>query len=83
MAIDPTDLSIHDEIIVETEIDGASVVLPAFITNILADELWLATRLPDPRLAGLAEGQPVHLTFDRGGALIVESVFLRRLGNTT
>ena len=83
MAIDPKDMSIHDEIVVETEIDGDSVVLPAFITNILADELWLATRLPDPRLAGLAEGQPVHLTFDRGGALIVESVFLRRLGNTT
>jgi len=83
MAIDPKDLSIHDEMVVETEVDGASVGLPAFITNILAEELWLATRLPDPRLNNLVEGQPVHLTFDRGGALIVESVFLRRLGNTT
>jgi hypothetical protein len=83
MAIDPKDLSIHDEMVVETDIDGVSVGLPAFITNILADELWLATRLPDPRLAGLVAGQPVHLTFDKGGALIVESVFLRRLGNTS
>jgi hypothetical protein len=82
MAADPKDFSIHDEIVVETEIDGASVGLPAFITNVLADELWLATRLPDPRLGSLEEGQSIHLTFDRGGALIVESVFLRRLGNT-
>jgi c-di-GMP-binding flagellar brake protein YcgR len=80
MAIDPKDLSIHDELVVETEIDGASVLLPAFITNILAEELWLATRLPEPRLHDLTEGQPIHLTFDRGGALIVESAFMRRLG---
>jgi c-di-GMP-binding flagellar brake protein YcgR len=80
MAIDPNDLSIHDELVIETEIDGASVALPAFITNILAEELWLATRLPEPRLVELSEGQAIHLTFDRGGALIVESTFLRRLG---
>lgn len=80
MAIDPNDLSIHDELVIETEIDGASVALPAFITNILAEELWLATRLPEPRLAELSTGQAIHLTFDRGGALIVESTFLRRLG---
>jgi c-di-GMP-binding flagellar brake protein YcgR len=80
MAIDPRDLSIHDEIVVETEIDGAVVRLSAFVTNVLADELWLATRLPEPRLLNLEEGLPIHLTFDRDGAVIVESVFLRRLG---
>jgi c-di-GMP-binding flagellar brake protein YcgR len=80
MAIDPNDLSIHDQLVIETEIDGASIALPAFITNILAEELWLATRLPEPRLAELVGGQAIHLTFDRGGALIVESSFLRRLG---
>src|ERR1035437_8255603 len=80
MAIDPKDLSIHEELVVETEIDGASIGLAAFITNILADELWLATRLPEPRLLGLIEGQPIHLTVDRDGALIIESIFLRRLG---
>jgi c-di-GMP-binding flagellar brake protein YcgR len=83
MAIDPKDLSIHDEIVVETEIEGAPVRLSGFVTNVLAEELWLATRLPDTRLLDLAEGQPIHLMFDRGGALIVESVFLRRLGSTT
>jgi c-di-GMP-binding flagellar brake protein YcgR len=82
MAIDPKDLAIHDEIVVETEIDGVSVGLSAFVTNVLADELWLATRLPEPRLLSLAEGQPIHLSFDRNGALIVESVFLRRLGSS-
>jgi hypothetical protein len=80
MEIDPTELSIHDELVIETEIDGASVALPAFITNTLAEELWLATRLPEPRLAELSGGQAIHLTFDRGGALIVESTFLRWLG---
>ena len=65
MAIDPKDLSIHDEIVVETEIDGAVVRLSAFVTNVLADELWLATRLPEPRLLNLEEGLPIHLTFDR------------------
>jgi c-di-GMP-binding flagellar brake protein YcgR len=80
MAIDPTDLSIHDQLVVETEIGGASIALPAFITNILAEELWLATRLPEPRLAELVDGQAIHLTFGNGGALIVESSFLRRLG---
>ena len=80
MVIDARELAIHDELVVETEIDGASVAVPAFITNILAEELWLATRLPDQRLVSLVAGQPIHLTFDRGGALIVESEFLRRLG---
>jgi c-di-GMP-binding flagellar brake protein YcgR len=83
MAIDPKDLGIHDEVVIETEIDGASVVLSAFITNVRAEELWLATRLPEPRLAHLVEGQRIHLTFDRGGVVIVESVFLRRLGNNS
>jgi hypothetical protein len=55
MAIDPKDLAIHDEIVVETEIDGVSLGLSAFVTNVLANELWLATRLPEPRLLSLAE----------------------------
>jgi hypothetical protein len=80
MAIDPKELLIHEELVVETEIDGVSVALPAFVTNVLADELWLATRLTEPRLASLSRGQPIHLTLDRDGALIIESVFLRRLG---
>ncbi len=83
MAIDPKDLAIHDEVVIETEIDGVPVAMPAFITNVLAEELWLATRLPDVRLADFEAGQPIHLAFDRGGALIVESVFLRRLGGAS
>jgi PilZ domain len=81
MSIDPKDLTIRDEIAVEAEIDGEPVRLDGFVTNVLADELWLATRLPDPRLLKLTADQAIHLTFNRGGALIVESVFLRRLGS--
>jgi hypothetical protein len=78
--MDPDGLSIRDDVVVETEIDGAAIALPAFITNVLATELWLATRLPDTRIDGLTDGRAIHLAFDRGGALIVESQFLRRLG---
>lgn len=83
MAIDPKDLSIHDEVTVETEIDGVPVSLSAFVTNVLENELWLATKLPEPRLMSLDAGQPIHLSFDRGGQLIIGSQFLRRLGNST
>lgn len=81
MAIDPKDLAIHDEVVIETEIDGVFVGLPAFVANVLDEELWLATRRPDPRLLSLTAGQPIHVSFERNGALVVESVFMRRLGN--
>jgi hypothetical protein len=81
MAIDPKELAIHDEVGVETEIDGVFVGLQAFVANVLDEELWLATRRRDPRLLSLTAGQPMHLSFDRDGALVVESVFMRRLGN--
>jgi hypothetical protein len=83
MAIDPKDLSIHDQVVVETEVDGTPVSVSAFVTNVLAEELWLATKLPDPRLMSFEEGQPIHLSFDRGGQLIIGSQFLRRLGSST
>ncbi len=83
MAIDPKDLSIHDDVLVETEVDGIPIGLPSFVTNVLDKELWLALRLPDPRLLRIKEGQRIHLTFDRGGALIVESEFVRRLGGSS
>jgi hypothetical protein len=82
MSTDPKDLSIHDEVVVETELDGGPFSVTAFVTNVVGDELWLASRLPEPRLAELIDGQIVHLVFDHGGALIVESVFLRRLGGS-
>ena len=79
VTIDPKDLSIHDEVLVETEIEGIAVHLPAFVTNVLPEELWLCIRSPDHRLLYLREHQRVHLTFDRDGALIADSEFLRRL----
>jgi c-di-GMP-binding flagellar brake protein YcgR len=79
MANDLKDFSIHDEVLVEFEIEGEPQNLPTFVTNVQPDELWLALRTPDQRLAALAPGQCVHLTFSRGGgALVVESEFLRR-----
>lgn len=81
MAIDPKDLGIHDQVLVETEIQGVEAHLPSFVTNVLPEEIWLAAATADVRLLELEPGQAVHLTFDRGGALIAESAFLRRLGD--
>jgi c-di-GMP-binding flagellar brake protein YcgR len=83
MAADVRHLSIHDEVTIETDIDGKPESLRAFVTNVVADEMWMATRLPEPRLSRLAAGQNIHVTFDRGGALVAESVFLRRLGDVS
>jgi c-di-GMP-binding flagellar brake protein YcgR len=77
----PKDLAIHDNVTVETDLDGMSVALGAFVTNVLAEELWLATRLPDERIGRLLRGQSIHLTFDRDGPVILDSAFLRRLGD--
>ena len=80
MAIDPKDLAISDRVLLETEVGGQPLSLPAVVTNVLAEELWLALRVAEPRLGDLEPGQRVHLTFDRGGALVVETEYLRRLG---
>ena len=75
------DLSIHDDVAVEADLGSFPVTLNAFVTNVLADELWLATRLPDERIGRLQRGQSIHLTFDRDGPVILDSTFLRRLGD--
>jgi c-di-GMP-binding flagellar brake protein YcgR len=82
MAIDPKDLSILDQVAVETEVEGEPVALPAFVSNVFDDELWLATRVPDRRLTALRSGQPIHMSFERGEALVVESEFLRCIGRS-
>ena len=68
MAIGPRDLAVHDEVLVETDLDGSPVSLPSFVTNVLDGELWLALRQPDPRLKRIDPGRRIHLTFDRAGA---------------
>ncbi len=83
MAIGPRDLAVHDEVLVETDLDGSPVSLPSFVTNVLDGELWLALRQPDPRLKRIDPGRRIHLTFDRAGAFVVESEFLRRLGGSS
>jgi c-di-GMP-binding flagellar brake protein YcgR len=79
----PKDLSIHDAVTVEADLFGLPIALTAFVTNVLSDELWLATRLPDDRIGRIRAGQSIHLTFERDGAMILESTFLRRLGESS
>jgi hypothetical protein len=80
MSIDPKDLSARDEVVVETEVEGEPAALAAFVSDVFDDEFWLATRAPDRRLGYLRHGQPIHVSFERGEALVVESEFLRCIG---
>lgn len=74
-------LALRDEVSVEAEIRGVSVVLAAVVTNILSDVFWLALPLPDARLTSLTPGQPIDLCFERtGGPMVLHSTFIRRLG---
>ncbi len=77
------ELGIAEKLSVEADIDDVPVSIGAFVTNILAEELWLATKLPDPRISRLRAGQGLHLTLDRDGPIVLESTFLRRLGDNT
>jgi c-di-GMP-binding flagellar brake protein YcgR len=83
MPADVKELSIHEEVLVETEISGESVSMRALVTNVLADELWLAPRVPDPNMLLLNPGQDLHLTLIREAAIVVECQFMRRLGDGT
>ena len=83
MIANAKDPSIHDTVTVEVDLFGLPISLTAFITNVLADELWLATRLPDDRISRIQGGQGIHLTFDRDGPVVLDSIFLRRLGDSS
>ena len=84
MTTDQTDFGIHDQVVVETELPGSTAQvmrLDSFVTNVLPEELWLASHVPDSRIAELEPGQALNLTFTRGEEMTVESEFVRRIGD--
>jgi c-di-GMP-binding flagellar brake protein YcgR len=73
--------AVHDQVLVEAEIDGRVVGLRAVIVHVMPTSLWLGLVRPDPGLEELRPEQPLHLTFRReGAAMIAASTFLSHLG---
>jgi c-di-GMP-binding flagellar brake protein YcgR len=72
---------VHDQVLVEAEIDERVVAFRAVVVNTTATALWLGLVKPDPRLERLAPGDSLALTFRRDdGGLVAESTFLGHLG---
>ena len=73
--------AVHDQVLVEGEIDGKVVGLRAVIVNVMPTSLWLGLVRPDANLEKLRPDQPLHLTFRRkGAAMVAASTFLSHLG---
>jgi hypothetical protein len=73
--------AVHDQVLVECEIDGNVVGLRAVIVNVMPTTLWLGLARPNPHLQDLRPNQPLHLTFRQGGsAMVAASTFISHLG---
>lgn len=79
----PRKPTVHDQVLVETEIDGKMVGFRAVVVNVMPAALWLGLVKPDSVLERLRSGEPIVLTFRLDGAgVVAESTFLSHLGST-
>jgi c-di-GMP-binding flagellar brake protein YcgR len=75
--------AVHDQVLVETDIDGRLVGFRAVVVNIGPTALWLGLVRSDSRLEQVRPGDPVSLTIRRGGAAMIgRTAFLSHLGST-
>lgn len=73
--------AVHDQVLVEGEVDGKKVGIRAVVVNVLPAVLWLGLVRPDSHLAKLTPEQPLQLTFRRDGAgMVAASTFLSHMG---
>lgn len=74
---------VHDQVLVEAEIDGRIVAFRAVVVNVMPAALWLGLVKPDSLLEQVRAGSPIALTFRRDDAgMVAESTFLSHLGST-
>jgi hypothetical protein len=79
----PKQPAVHDQVLVETEIDGRVVGFRAIVVNVLPAALWLGLTRPDPRLEKLRPGEVMVLTFRRDDVgMVAESAFVSHLGSS-
>ena len=72
--------SVHDQALVEAEVDGRVVRFRAVVVNLMPAALWLGLVKKDPQLEQLRRGDPVVLTFSRHGVgMVAESSFISHL----
>lgn len=75
--------SVHDQVLVEAEIDGRVVGFRAVVVNVMPAALWLGLVKPDSLLEQLHPGDTIALTFRREDAgMVAQSSFLSHLGST-
>jgi c-di-GMP-binding flagellar brake protein YcgR len=74
--------SVHDQALVEAEIDGRVVRFRAVVVNLMPAALWLGLVKKDPQLEQLRPGDPVVLTFSRHSVgMVAESSFISHLNS--
>jgi c-di-GMP-binding flagellar brake protein YcgR len=74
--------SVHDQALIEAEIDGRVVRFRAVVVNLMPAALWLGLVRKDPSLEQLRPGDPIVLTFSRNGiGMVAESSFLTHLNS--
>ncbi len=72
---------VHDQVLVEAEIDGRVAAFRTVVVNVLPGVLWLGLLKPNPLLERLQPNDPAILTFRReGSAMVAESAFVALLG---
>ena len=74
---------IHDQVLVEAEVDGRVVGFRAVVVNVMPATLWLGLVKPDSHLEPLRPGDPIALTFRRDDAgMVAAATFLTHLGSS-
>jgi c-di-GMP-binding flagellar brake protein YcgR len=74
--------AVHDQALVEAEIDGNVVTFRAVVVNAMPAALWLGLIKADSLLEQLRPGDPITLTFHREeAAMVARSAFLSHLGS--
>jgi c-di-GMP-binding flagellar brake protein YcgR len=75
--------AVHDQVLVEAEVDEKVITFRAIIVSVTSNSIWLGLTKPDEQLERLVAGDPVQLTFRRGSsAMIAGSTFLSHLGSS-
>jgi c-di-GMP-binding flagellar brake protein YcgR len=74
---------VHDQVLVEAELDGRVVAFRAVVVNVMPAALWLGLVKPNSLLQRLSPGDPVTLTFRReDSGMVAGASFLSHLGAT-
>ncbi|HEX7491481.1 MAG TPA: PilZ domain-containing protein [Candidatus Limnocylindrales bacterium] len=78
----PRQPEVHDQVLVETEIDGRVVAFRAIVVNVMPAALWLGLTTPDARLEKVKPGEVMVLTFRHDDVgMVAESAFVSHLGS--